>query len=78
LLDLCEAKTLEFKGKLNGSFYKTITAFANTKGGIMLLGVEKNGIIPGIEASGRFLENLTNHIVKKIRICPEIETINMK
>jgi ATP-dependent DNA helicase RecG len=78
LLDLGETETLEFKEKLNKSFYKTISAFANTKGGIILLGVEKNGIITGVEASARFLENLTNRIVKKIPICPEIEPINMK
>ncbi|MBT9131401.1 MAG: hypothetical protein DDT41_01707 [candidate division WS2 bacterium] len=49
---------------------------ANTKGGIILLGVDKKGSITGVETSTKFLEDLTNRIVNKLSIYPEIETIN--
>jgi len=45
LLVLEETKTLEFKESPNSSFYKAISAFANTKGGIILLGVHNKGNI---------------------------------
>ena len=41
LLASGETEILEFKERPNESFYKTISAFANTKGGTVLLGVNK-------------------------------------
>lgn len=77
LLALEETETLEFKESPNSSFYKTISAFANTKDGMILLGVDKKGNIRGVEPSSRFLEDLTNRIVNKISIYPQIETIDI-
>lgn len=78
LLASGETETVEFKGSANEAFYKTTSAFANTKGGIILLGVDKKGNIAGVQPSNRFLEDLTNRIVNKISIYPEIETIDAK
>jgi len=72
-----ETETLEFKERPNESFYKTISAFANTKDGMILLGVDKKGNVRGVEPSSRFLEDLTNRIVNKISIYPQIETIDI-
>jgi ATP-dependent DNA helicase RecG len=76
LLKAGETETVEFKERLNESFYKTISAFANTKGGIILLGVDKKGSIVGVELSDKFLENLTNRIVNKLSVYPDIETLD--
>lgn len=77
LLAIGETNTAEFKEIPNKAFYKTISAFANTKGGIILLGVDKNSNPVGIELSTRFLEDLTNRIVNKLSLYPDIETIDI-
>ena len=78
LLTIGETNTAEFKEIPNKAFYKTISAFANTKGGIILLGVDKNSNPVGIELSTRFLEDLTNRIVNKLSLYPDIETIDIE
>jgi len=78
LLASGETETIEFKESPNKSFYKAISAFGNTRGGVILLGVDKRGNITGVEPSSRFLEDLTNRIVNKISIYPEIETMEIK
>ena len=69
---------MEFKENLNESFYKNISAFANTKGGMIILGADNRGDIKGIDPSGKFLEDLTNRIVNKLSIYPDIAAIDMK
>jgi ATP-dependent DNA helicase RecG len=78
LLALGETEAIEFKEGPNESFYKTISALSNTKGGIILLGADKTGNITGVDPSSKFLEDLTNRIVNKLSIYPEIETIDIK
>ncbi|MDI6890684.1 MAG: helix-turn-helix domain-containing protein [Thermodesulfovibrionales bacterium] len=78
LLASGETETVEFKEIINDSFYKTLSAFANAKGGIIILGADIKGNIKGIEPSSRFLEDLTNRIVNKMSIYPNIETIDIK
>jgi len=48
LVESGESETLEFKRNFDKDAIETITAFANTKGGIILVGVEDNGNISGI------------------------------
>lgn len=78
LLNSGETETIEFKESPNEKFFKNISSFANTKGGIILLGIDKKGNIKGIESSTKFLEDLTNRIVNKLSVYPEIETIDTK
>lgn len=78
LLASGETETVEFKERLNESFYKSISAFANTRGGTILLGVDKEGNITGVDSSSRFLEDLTNRIVNKISVYPQIEVMDIK
>ncbi len=73
-----ETERVEFKESPNEAFYETISGFANTKGGIILLGVNKKGNIVGIESSTKFLDNLTNRIVDKLSLYPEIETMDIE
>lgn len=78
LLILGETETLEFKESLCEGFYKTIAAFANTRGGILLLGVDNENKIKGVDSSSKFLEELTNNIINKLSIRPVIEIINIQ
>jgi ATP-dependent DNA helicase RecG len=73
-----ETEILEFKESPNKAFCKTISAFANTKGGTILLGVNNEGGIVGVESSTKFLEDLTNRLVNKLSLYPEIETIDIE
>jgi ATP-dependent DNA helicase RecG len=78
LLTYGETETIEFKEQPTEHFYKTISALANTKGGRILLGVNKTCNIVGVESTSNFLEEMTNRIVNKLSIYPEIETIDLK
>lgn len=78
LLASGETETVEFKESPNEHFYKTISALANTKGGMILLGVNKKGNAIEVDLSSKFLEDMTNRIVNKLSIYPEIETMDIK
>jgi ATP-dependent DNA helicase RecG len=73
-----ETEAVEFKEISNEHFYKTISGMANTKGGAVLLGVNKKGSIVGIDSSSQFLEDMTNRIVNKLSVYPEIKTVDIK
>tara|TARA_Y100000310_G_C20611760_1_gene778364 strand:+ start:114 stop:1472 length:1359 start_codon:yes stop_codon:yes gene_type:complete len=82
LSQLQENQTIEFKRSLaeRNEILDTISAFANTKGGTIYVGVDenKNGSvkeITGISIKGREIENLTNEIKQNTDpiIFPSIE-----
>jgi len=80
LLHTQEGKLLEFKRDLSSpeNIMKTLVAFANTAGGIMLIGVEDDRTVIGIP--GKPLdeeERLSNMIADYIapRLIPNIELI---
>lgn len=77
LISSGETEIVEFKEIPNNSFFEAISAFANTKGGVILIGVDKNGNIKGVDPLPKFLEDLTNRIVNKLSIYPEIEVIEV-
>ena len=59
-----EGVSIEFKEakeKVPASFYETIVSFANTNGGIILLGIDDDGKVIGIQSENRakFLKNIT-------------------
>ena len=56
-----ETETVEFKGKIGKpqEFVETIVAFANTKGGILLLGVDDHSKVVGIPENG-YEDTITN------------------
>ncbi|GAB6101009.1 hypothetical protein JCM16138_02320 [Thermococcus atlanticus] len=65
-----EGETLEFKRELNDSVYKTLSAFANTDGGILLLGVGDDGTIYGFSGD---LDSLARSIRHNLGINPSIK-----
>ena len=83
LLTRPEGKTLEFKRNLSSpkNILKTLTAFANTAGGILLIGIEdKSKAVIGIEKPLDEEERLCSLIMDSIepRLVPNIEIINWK
>src|SRR5574342_558134 len=84
LIQQPESRILEFKQDLSSltPILKTIVAFANTAGGILVIGVSNNGTVIGIHDVFKAEEALANAIADSIAptILPEIEaaTINGK
>jgi ATP-dependent DNA helicase RecG len=72
-----ESKVLEFKRDLSslGPILKTIVAFANTAGGIIIIGLANDGNVIGITDVFKAEEAITNAIADSITptILPEIE-----
>lgn len=82
LIKLNESQTLEFKRDTSSldSILKTVIAFANTVGGILLIGIEDDGTIVGISESSKIQEQLANSIAHRIKpqILPDINVIEAK
>ena len=59
-----ESEILEFKKSIGEwkEIIKTISAFANTKGGIILVGVSSKGTASGVQIGKRTIEDLANKI----------------
>ncbi|MDR1167400.1 MAG: putative DNA binding domain-containing protein [Heliobacteriaceae bacterium] len=74
----CEFKQdIDFdKTKENTPLYKTISAFSNTDGGTVYLGVDDEGKIVGIELSKGKEEQIASGIAYNFHIYPTIERIN--
>ena len=59
-----ESEILEFKESTGEwkEIIKTISAFANTRGGAVLVGISSKGEISGVRIGKRTIEDLTNKI----------------
>jgi len=75
LIKCGESETVEFKASFDKEVLETSAAFANTKGGIILIGVSDRGEIKGIQIGKETLKDWANQISQSTepRIIPEIE-----
>lgn len=77
-----EDKTLEFKRDLSSprSVLKTLTAFANTAGGMLVIGIEDNKKITGVADPLAIEEKLTSLIADQIEpfLLPTIKIVSHK
>ena len=75
LLASGETETTEFKEKFEKESIETAVAFANTKGGIILIGVSDKGEVKGVQIRKETLKNWANQISQgaEPRVIPEIE-----
>lgn len=82
ILAMPEGKTLEFKRDISSlkSILKTIVAFANTAGGIVVIGREDDGKIQGVSNIFKAEESLASAVADSIRpmMMPEIEIITFE
>ena len=70
-----EGVSIEFKKakeKVPASLYETVVSFANTRGGYILLGVDDDGTVLGIQPENKatFLKNITTALNSKDNINP--------
>lgn len=75
LLEGGESETVEFKANFDKEILETSAAFANTKGGVILIGVSDRGDIKGVQIGKETLKDWANQISQSTepRIIPEIE-----
>jgi len=57
-----ESETIEFKESFGNEAIETVGAFANTKGGVILIGVNRRGNIIGVQATQETLKDWANQI----------------
>ncbi|MDR1593390.1 MAG: putative DNA binding domain-containing protein [Prevotellaceae bacterium] len=63
-----ESQHIEFKEKWRDEFLKTLSAFANTAGGRMYIGIRDDGSVCGINNTTKLLEDLPNKITNILGI----------
>lgn len=75
-----ESHNIEFKSSWRDEYLKVISAFANTEGGKLYIGLDDTGNLLGVENSKKLLEDIPNKIKSKLLITPfvNLEEINGK
>ena len=77
---LPESRTLEFKRDLSSltPVLRTLVAFSNTAGGILVIGREDDGHIVGVPDPEREVERLASAVVDGIQplLLPDIEIVD--
>jgi len=69
-----EGETIEFKAQWTESVLETAAAFANTRGGTLLVGVDDEGRVVGLDLSERTLRTFSNRLADSLRIQPSLKT----
>jgi len=80
MIDSKESEVLEFKVSFGKAVIETICAFANHKGGTILIGVDDSGKIIGSKYGQETLQSWTNQIKQNTQpsIIPHIEKVTFK
>ena len=75
-----ESSTLEFKTNFCNEAIETIVAFANAKGGKVLIGVSNDGAIVGTTLNEETVQNWINEIKQKTTptLIPDVDTVEIE
>ena len=75
-----ESETLEFKEKFDDRTVESAVAFANAKGGMILIGVSDKGNITGVDVGKETLAKWANQVSDKTepQLIPEIEVLEFE
>ncbi|MDD3435548.1 MAG: ATP-binding protein [Candidatus Gastranaerophilales bacterium] len=73
-----ESSILEYKEEVNDGFFKSLSAFANTDGGTIILGISNEKNIKGIDLSNGNQETIINKIIHSLGIQPKIQVTKHK
>lgn len=72
-----ETRTLEFKETITNTFLKTVSAFSNYDGGIILFGVDDDGNIKGLSDVKQACLDIENKINDSITPQPDLSLIHI-
>jgi ATP-dependent DNA helicase RecG len=77
LLRQGESEILEFKASFNEDVLESICAFANARGGVVLVGVEDSGSVCGVQVGKKTLEDWAHRIQEATdpRLQPSIRKV---
>ncbi len=78
LIKEAENQFIELKEQFSEGVMKTISAFANTSGGVILIGVNDDKEVVGVNLKVGEFENIVNKIVDNVGFKPEIEFVPFK
>jgi ATP-dependent DNA helicase RecG len=80
LISQGESDTLEFKTNFNKEAIESCGAFANTRGGHLLIGVAGNGTVTGVQIGDETFNHWRNQVVQSSdpTIIPDIESQNIE
>jgi len=70
--DLCEGEELELKREWTDRTLEDLAAFANTRGGTLLIGMADDGTVVGADVSDREIQRIANIITSRLGITPSI------
>ncbi len=68
-----ESQTVEYKQNWRDDCLKAVSAFANSDGGNLIIGLDDNGKPSGLKNVKRQLEDIPNTIRNKLGIIPSVE-----
>lgn len=71
-IDLMEGEEVEFKQQWTDRALEDLAAFANTRGGTLLIGVRKDGEVGGAAAADAEIERIANVVVSRLGLTPSI------
>ena len=66
-----ETRTMEFKETVTNTFLKTVSAFSNYNGGMILFGVDDNGVAKGLPDEKQSCLDIENKINDSIYPQPD-------
>ena len=80
IIKLGENEQVEFKSSFNDETIESLVAFANTKGGTVIIGINDDGIITGVNVGKETIPKWINEIKQKTQpaIIPDIEVVAIK
>lgn len=70
-----EGETVEFKRQWTDRALEDLAAFANTRGGTLLVGVQDDGTVAGAAADDREIQRIANLIAAHLGITPAIRVV---
>lgn len=71
-----ENQNLELKESWRDEYLKYVSGFANSQGGVLLIGVDDNGTVVGVDNAEKLLENLPNKIISTTGVIPDISLLD--
>lgn len=67
-----ESQNTEFKSSWRDEYLKTLTAFANSEGGSLFIGIDDNGRTVGASHAKRLLEDLPSKVINHLEVYPAV------
>jgi len=68
-----ESQTVEYKQNWRNDCLKAVSAFANSDGGVLIIGLDDRGNPTGLKNAKKLLEDIPNTIRNKLGIIPSVE-----